>query len=106
MERRSRDALAKASSVSPAEAALVAKQLRELGIVRLEPLGKSYLDQLNERNYILDRIMKQILNAEAGTFDELLSILKRNLEDPEIISARVFGSIAKSEEKEDSDVDV
>lgn len=98
--------LAKASEVSPAEAALVAKRLQELGVIRLEPVGKSYQVLLNERSYVLNRIMKQIFIAEEKTFGELLSVLKKNLDDPKVISACVFGSVSKSEEKEDSDVDL
>src|SRR5487761_593696 len=98
--------LAKVSEVSPAEAALVAKRLQELGLIRLEPVGKSYQVLLNEKNYVLNKIMKQIIIAEEKTFDELLSILKRNLDDPKVISACVFGSVSRREEKEDSDIDV
>jgi predicted nucleotidyltransferase len=98
--------LAKASEVSPAEAALVAKRLEEIGVIRLEPVGKSYQVLLNERNYVLNKIMKQIIIAEENTFGELLAVLKRNLDDPKIVSACVFGSVSRKEEKEDSDIDV
>jgi predicted nucleotidyltransferase len=98
--------LARASNVSPAEAALVAKRLGDLGLLRLQAVGKSYQVTLNERNYVLNRIMKQIFNAEEKTLGELVSVLKKNFDDPKVIFACIFGSVSKSEERDDSDVDV
>jgi predicted nucleotidyltransferase len=98
--------LASVSGVSPAETALVAKRLEQLKVIQLQPVGRSYQVSLNEKSYVLNKIMKKIIVAEEKTFGELLSIVKRNLTDRRIISACIFGSVFRREEREDSDVDI
>jgi len=100
--------LAEAAGVSSSEAAVVVQHLEKEGLLRLQPAGKSYLVSLNERNYALSKIIKPMIKAEQETYAELVSILKKHFERGRgaIISAVVFGSVSKGEEKEDSDVDL
>jgi len=98
--------LAEAAGVSSSEAALVVQELEKFGILRIQPVGRSYLISLNNKSYILAKILEPTIKAEEGTLDELVSILKRNLNDKSIISAVLFGSVAMKREREDSDIDV
>ena len=98
--------LAEAAGVSSSEAALVVQELEKFGLLRIQPVGRSYLISLNNKSYILAKILKPTIKAEEGTLDELVSILKRNLNDKSIISAVLFGSVAMKREREDSDIDV
>lgn len=98
--------LAEVAGVSPSEAALAVQELEKFGVLKIQPVGRSYLLSLNNNSYILTRILQPIIKAEEGAIDELVSILKRNLGDKRIISAVVFGSIAVKREREDSDVDL
>jgi len=98
--------LAKAANVSPAEAALVAEKLKERGIIRIQPVGRSYQVLLNEKSYVLNNIAKQAILAEEKTLGVLISVLKKNLDNKKIISACIFGSVAMKTEEEDSDVDL
>lgn len=98
--------LAEAAKVSSSEAAVVVQQLEKYGILQIQPVGKSYLIALNDKSYVLDRILKPMINAEQETLSELVSVLKKHLADERIIAAGLFGSITRGSEREDSDIDL
>ncbi len=98
--------LAEVANVSPSEAAVVIQQLEKHGIVKLQPVGRSYLVSPNDRSYVLNKILKPIVKAEEETLDELVSVLKKHLSSENIISAVLFGSVPGKYEREDSDVDM
>ena len=98
--------LSRVAHVSPSQSALITKKLEKLGVVRVQPVGRSALVSLNEESYILNRIMRPMIRAEEGTLNELLSVLRRNLGKDKIVSAILFGSISRREEREDSDIDL
>ncbi len=98
--------LAETANVSRSETAVLVEQLEKYGIVNIQPVGKSYQLSLNENSYILNKIIKPILKAEEKTLEELIPILKKHFNNKRIISAAIFGSVAKGEEKMDSDIDL
>jgi len=98
--------LARDSDVSSVEASRTIEQLEQYGIVKVQPVGRAYQVFLNEHSYVLNKIVKPILIAEEKTLSELITILKKHLTSKKILSAVVFGSIAKGEEREDSDIDL
>jgi predicted nucleotidyltransferase len=98
--------LAEAAGVSSSEAALAVRELEKFGILNIQPVGRSYLLSLNNKSYILTRILKPTIKAEEATLNELISILKKNLNEKSIISAALFGSVAMKREREDSDIDL
>ena len=97
--------LAETANVSTSEAAVLVEQLEKYGVIRIQPVGKSYQISLNQKSYILNKIIKPILKAEERTLGELVSTLKKHL-SKRIVSAAIFGSISRGEEKEDSDIDL
>ncbi|MGI0024371.1 MAG: nucleotidyltransferase domain-containing protein, partial [Nitrososphaera sp.] len=98
--------LAADADVSSSEAAVLVQELEKYGIIRVQPVGRSYLITLNEQNYILNKILKQIIKAEQDTVNELIAILHRYLNNKKIVSAVLFGSVAQKREQEDSDIDL
>jgi predicted nucleotidyltransferase len=98
--------LAADAQVSPSEAAVLVQELEKYGIIRVQPVGRSYLITLNEQNYVLSKILRQIIKAEQETLNELISVLNRYFSNEKIISVVVFGSVAQKREHEDSDVDL
>ncbi|MGI0036746.1 MAG: nucleotidyltransferase domain-containing protein [Nitrososphaera sp.] len=98
--------LAADADVSSSEAAVLVQELEKYGIIRVQPVGRSYLITLNEQNYILNKILKQIIKAEQDTVNELIAILHRYLNNKKIVSAVLFGSVAQKREREDSDIDL
>jgi predicted nucleotidyltransferase len=98
--------LAADAHVSSSEAAVLVQELEKYGVVRVQPVGRAYLITLNEQNYILNKILKQIIKAEQDTLNELIAILHRYFNSEKIISAVLFGSVAQNREREDSDIDI
>lgn len=98
--------LAEAAGVSVSEAAIVVQELEKYGIVTIQPVGRSYLIELNERSYFVNRILRPILKAEEGTVAELVAILRKYLTHESIISALLFGSVPRGQARNDSDIDL
>ncbi len=97
--------VAETANVSASEAAVVVEQLEKYGIIGIQPIGKAYQISLNEKSYVLNKMIKPILRAEEGTVSELVSILKKQFKK-RIVSVAIFGSVSRGEEKEDSDIDL
>jgi predicted nucleotidyltransferase len=98
--------LAEEAKVSPNEVALTIHDLERWGIVKIQPVGRAYQLDLNKKSYILNKIIEPIFKSEKNTFAELLALLKTHLNTKKIVSAALFGSIVKGQEKIDSDIDL
>jgi predicted nucleotidyltransferase len=101
--------LAETAGVSASEASLVVRQLEEAGVLRLQPVGRSFLVNLNEQSFVVQRIMIPVIRAESETVSELVKLLKgcfAHIEGEGIQSVYLFGSVVKGEERKDSDVDL
>jgi len=98
--------LGRDAGISSVEASRTIKQLEQFGIVRVHPFGRAHQISLNDNSYVLNSIIKPILMAEEKTRDEMIYILAKHLTTRKIISAAVFGSVARGKEKEGSDIDL
>jgi predicted nucleotidyltransferase len=98
--------LAEAAGVSSSEAALAVQELAKFGILSIQPVGRAYLVSLNEKSYILNRIVRPAIRAEGDTLAELVSVLTGHLTHKSITSAALFGSVAASTERKGSDIDL
>ncbi|HEX9846343.1 MAG TPA: nucleotidyltransferase domain-containing protein [Candidatus Nitrosotenuis sp.] len=98
--------LAKDAGISHTETSATIQDLEKLGIVQVQPIGKAYNISLNEKSYVLANIIEPVLDVEKKSLDQVISICKKHLSSKKIISAVIFGSVARGEEKEDSDIDL
>ncbi|MGI0009831.1 MAG: nucleotidyltransferase domain-containing protein [Nitrosopumilaceae archaeon] len=98
--------LAEEAKVSPNETALIIHELENFGIVKIQPVGRAYQLELNKKSYILNKVIEPIIEAEKNTLDELVILLKKYLDTKKIVSALIFGSVVKGQEKIDSDIDL
>lgn len=99
--------LADTAGVSPSETSVIVKNLEEAGVIKLQPVGRSFLVTLNEKSFLLQKILTPVIKAEKETLSELTKLLKRCFYRREgIDSVYLFGSVAKGEERRDSDVDL
>ncbi|WP_157832520.1 nucleotidyltransferase domain-containing protein [Candidatus Nitrosotenuis chungbukensis] len=98
--------LANTAHVSINETALTVHDLEKLGIINIQPIGRAYHLELNEKSYIFNKIIEPIVNAEKNTISELIQTLRKHLDTKKIITAAIFGSVASAEEKIDSDIDL
>ncbi|WKT57920.1 nucleotidyltransferase domain-containing protein [Candidatus Nitrosotenuis chungbukensis] len=98
--------LANTAHVSINETALTVHDLEKLGIINIQPIGRAYHLELNEKSHIFNKIIEPIVNAEKNTISELIQTLRKHLDTKKIITAAIFGSVASAEEKIDSDIDL
>ncbi len=98
--------LAEDADISHTEAAATIRDLEKLGLVHVQPVGKAHQISLNKKSYLLNKIVEPIFAVEQNTLKQVISILKKDLVSKKIISAVIFGSVARNEEKEDSDIDL
>jgi len=98
--------LAEDAGASHPEVSKTLDELEKFGIVQIQPVGRAHQISLNEKSYVLNKIIIPILKAEEKTLDEVISILKVHLGKKKIISAVIFGSVVAGKEQVDSDLDV
>lgn len=98
--------LSAAAGVSHPQASAVLKELERRGVVRLQPVGKAYQVTLNQESYIVKSVIEPLFAAEKNTLDSLVSAIAPFFDDPRIISAAIFGSVARDDEGTDSDIDL
>ena len=98
--------LAREANISSVEASRTISQFEQYGIVKIQPVGRAYQVFLNDKSYVLNRIVRPILTAEEKTLSEMVVVLAKHLTSKKILSAVVFGSVVRREEMEDSDIDL
>ncbi len=98
--------LADEANVSTNETALIVHDLEKMGIIKIQPIGRAYHLELNEKSYLLSEIIEPAINAEKNTINELIQVLRKYFDTKKIITAAIFGSVASVEEKIDSDIDL
>ena len=98
--------LSTAAGVSHPQASTVLKELERRGVVRLQPVGKAYQVRLNKESYIVSSLIEPLFAAEQSTVGSLISAIAPFFDDPRIISAAIFGSVARGDEGTASDVDL
>lgn len=98
--------LADEANVSTNETALIVHDLEKMGIIKIQPIGRAYHLELNEKSYLLSEIIEPAINAEKNTMNKLIQVLRKYFDTKKIITAAIFGSVASVEEKIDSDIDL
>jgi predicted nucleotidyltransferase len=98
--------LARVTHVSHPEVSKVVKELEAAGVVRLKPIGRAYQIILNDESYILKSMIEPVFRAERETVNHLISTIRPFFQNRKIVSAAIFGSVARGEEKQTSDVDL
>jgi len=97
--------LAEQAEVSPQEASDTLRELAKLNVISLQPVGRAFSIRLNEKSYLLKKIVEPAIKAEEETLNQLIQVLKKHL-GGKVLSAVIFGSVARREEKMTSDIDL
>lgn len=97
--------LARVSRVSTAQTARDLDDLSDVGLVLREVKGKSYSWQVNPE-HVLSGPLASLLIYEAGLKSQLLREVRQATGRAPIERAYLFGSVARGEERADSDVDL
>lgn len=97
--------LAAASGVSTAQAARDLHSLSDAGIVEFDVHGRSFVWHLNLENALYPQLL-HLFQREATLRADLIHELSLELRSEPIRRARLFGSVARGEERQDSDIDL
>jgi predicted nucleotidyltransferase len=98
--------LAENAGASHPEVSTTVTELERFGIVQIQPVGRAHQISLNEKSYLLNEIIEPMFKSEKKTLDKVILILKEYLDTKKIITAAIFGSVVKGQEKIDSDIDL
>ena len=97
--------LAQAARVSTAQAARDLSELANTSLVRRDVVGRAYSWRLSS-THILAPVLAELFQQEAGLRSDLLRTVSEALHIESIERARIFGSVSRGEERDDSDVDL
>jgi predicted nucleotidyltransferase len=97
--------LARASKVSPAQAARGLSELADTSVVAREVVGRSYAWRLRP-SHVLFATLTDLFRWETECRATLLKTIHEGLRREGLDRARVFGSVSRGEERGDSDVDL
>jgi DNA-binding MarR family transcriptional regulator len=65
--------LAEDAGISHTEAAATVQDLEKAGIILVQPVGRSHQISLNEKSYILNKIVEPAFTAEQDSFSKVIS---------------------------------
>lgn len=82
----------------------VLDDLYGMNVIKIERIGNSIVIRLN-RNEFAENLLK-IYDLEKNTLNDLIALIRSYFKDKKIINIALFGSIARGEERFDSDVDL
>lgn len=97
--------LARTARVSVAQAARELSELADTSLVDREVVGRSYSWQLNRR-HVFWPVLADLFHHESSLRSVLVRELSDGLRRAGIERARLFGSIPRGEERDDSDIDL
>ena len=80
-------------------------RFEEIGLVHWLAVGRAHLYQLNHDHYLFAKGILPLLEAEQEFRTRIKAILRRTLEG-HVISAVIFGSTARGDDRPDSDLDL
>jgi predicted nucleotidyltransferase len=97
--------LARAAGVSTAQAARDLQELADTSLVSREVVGRSYSWRLRP-SHVLHAALSELFHRERECRAALLRAISDGLQPARVERARVYGSVSRGEERDDSDVDL
>lgn len=97
--------VAKLVGYSPTHTIAALKELERTGAVNRRHAGNSNLYSLNERSALVPGVLSPIFTWEQNLFDQLAQLYLEVLGN-DLLAIEIFGSVARDEEDEQSDVDL
>ena len=93
----------------PVTAHAALKELHEATILDFGRMGNSFIYSLKEEHYLVREVLKPLFEQETNAKERLLELFRQRLESglkSEILSAAVYGSVERHQERPTSDVDL
>ena len=107
-EERTVRGLARDARTPASSAARAVRSLEEWGMVLVRQEGRAHLVRPNMASYAFARVVAPAFRAEEGALDAMVEIFRRAMRRAprSIVSVAIFGSAARREETDGSDVDL
>jgi len=98
--------IARKADLSPRAAQQALQELYAGGVIHRKTAGASYLFSLNRARYIVENILSPLFKSEQGLAAAMIAELRKALPGRGIVSLILFGSVARGENRQGSDLDV
>jgi predicted nucleotidyltransferase len=96
---------ARLAGISLRSAQIALANLQNLKIVNRQYGGREHLFSLNRNNFIASEIIVKLFSSEQKFKNSIFKEISKNL-SPLTVSGIIFGSVARGEEYENSDLDI
>ena len=97
--------LAHLVGLSPEKTRQVLKDFQEQGVVEVQNAGRANLYRLRKESKLVKDLLVPLFNSERKLPKELAETIRKGVSFP-VVSIILFGSLARGEERSDSDIDV
>ena len=98
--------IARKAGLSPRAAQQALQELYATGVIHRKTVGASYLFSLNRTRYVVKNILSPLFESEQGLVAAIIEELRKALPNRGIVSIIMFGSVARGESKQGSDLDI
>lgn len=98
--------IARKAELSARAAQQTLQELYAIGILNRKIVGASYLFSLNRTRYVVENIISPLFDSEQGLSAAMIQELRKTLPNKGIVSVIMFGSVARGESKQGSDLDI
>ena len=101
--------LAAELSMNPVTAHRALRELREVTLLDLRKTGNGFGYSLRDSHYLARGLLRPLFDEEAQALGHLAGLLREKIAKglrPEVVSAALYGSVARREEKPASDIDL
>ena len=101
--------LAAELSMNPVTAHRALRELREATLLDLRKTGGGFSYSLKDSHYLVRGLLRPLFEEEGRAFDHLAGLLREKIGKslrPEVVSAALYGSVVRQEEKPASDIDL
>lgn len=95
--------------INPVTTHAALRELHEATLLDFKKVGNSFLYSLRDEHYLVREVLRPLFHRESAAVDRLLELLRISLEKrlwSEIVTIAVYGSIARRQERSDSDIDL
>jgi len=84
------------------------QEMVKSGILSVRKKGSSKLYQLNDKNYVVKKLLLPLFKKEQSVYSDVVSFIKSRLsrERQGVVSLAIFGSVAMAEDAHSSDLDL
>lgn len=98
--------ISRKADLSPRAAQQALQELYTAGVIHRKAVGASYLFSLNRSRYVVENILAPLFESELGLGAAMINELRKALPDKGIVSMIMFGSVARGESRQGSDLDI